>query len=75
MDDSLDKPEIHPQHHRFLVHWALHRAYSKPDSEIFNPDKAAKALKDFEDYFGYRPTANERKREQASRPHHVRAYW
>jgi hypothetical protein len=75
MNDSNDRPEINALHHRFLVHWSLHRAYAKPDSEIFNPDKSAKALKEFEDYFGYRPTVNERHREQADRDHHNMAYW
>lgn len=75
MQDAADTPEINPQHHRFLVQWSLHRAYAKPDSEIFNPDKSQKALDEFEAYFGYRPTVNERHREQADRPHHTTAYW
>jgi hypothetical protein len=75
MVDNADEPEINPMHHRFLVHWALHRAYSKPDAEIFNPGKAADALKAFEAYFGERWSANQRKRNQASRPHHNRSYF
>lgn len=68
-------PEIAPIHHRFLVYWALHRAYSKPDSETLNPQKAALALAAFTDYFGERPRANQGMRNQADRPHRTRAYW
>ncbi|NDZ11489.1 hypothetical protein C7T35_01415 [Variovorax sp. WS11] len=75
MEDDADTPEIGRPHHRFLVHWVLHRAYSKPDSEIFNPDKAQKALSAFEQYFGLRPDADLRKDEQANRPHRNKAYW
>lgn len=75
-NDSPDaEPEIASVHHRFLVYWALHRAYQKPDAETLNPSKSATALEDFEAYFGKRLTANQGKRNQADRPHRVRAYW
>lgn len=75
MVNDDDTPTIARPHHRFLVHWALHRAYSKPDSEVFNPEKSVKALAAFEEYFGLRPDADLRKDQQANRPHHNIAYW
>ena len=56
-----DKPEIHEAHHRHLVHWALHRAFSKPDSEAIDKDRAALAEAAFTDYFGPRPDADLRR--------------
>lgn len=73
--DDGDKPEIGTAHHRFLVHWVLHRVYAKPDAEIFNPEKSAKALAAFEQYFGLRPDADLRREQQADQPHHNLAYW
>lgn len=70
-----DTPEINGIHHIYLVEWAKHRAYSKPDSEGFNPQKSADALARFEDYFGYRPSANQNERNESDRPHHTEAYW
>ena len=66
--------EINGIHHRHLVKWMLHRAYQKPDSETMNPDKSKLALAEFEQYFGPRPDADNRKRQNASRPHRNRAY-
>jgi hypothetical protein len=74
-DNESAEPEIAEIHHIRLVDWAKHRAYQKPDSETLNPGKSKEALADFEAYFGYRLTANQGKRNQADRPHHVRAYW
>lgn len=75
ISDGSTVPEIGLIHHRFLVHWALHRAYSKPDSEVFNPQKAATSLAAFEQYFGLRPDADLRRDQQADQPHHNVAYW
>jgi len=72
--DGSTRPEIASIHHRFLVHWVLHRAYSKPDSETLNPQKSALALAAFEDYFGRRPDADLRKDWQASQLHHNKAW-
>lgn len=74
MDGPEDKPEIGGIHHRYLVHWALHRHYAVPDREIFNPDKSAKALTEFERYFGRRPDADLRRDQQADQPHHNQAW-
>lgn len=39
--------EIHPRHHRHLLAWVKHLAYSVPDVETYDPKKAA----DFEAVF------------------------
>lgn len=75
MDFSTDVPEINRMHHRHLVQWALHRAYSKPDSETLNLDKSARAEDAFTKVFGNRPGADMRKKQQANRPHRVKAVW
>ena len=67
-------PEIAPIHHRFLLHWALHRAYQKSDSETLNPGRSAAALVEFEQYFGYRNQANQGERNQSDRPHRNKVY-
>lgn len=75
MSDESDVPVIAQAHHRFLVHWPLHRAYGKQDADTFDPNRAALALDAFEKYFGLRPDADLRKDQQANRPHHNKAYW
>lgn len=70
-----DTPEIGRIHHTHLRHWALHRGYAIPDSEIFNPDKSAKALAAFTAVFGSRPDADLRKKQVQDVPHHNLAHW
>lgn len=55
-----DVPEIREQHHRYLVDWMLFRAYSKPDPETQDPERAKQALERFEAHFGPRPDADMR---------------
>ena len=74
VDAVVTSPEINQIHHRFLVKWAMHRGYERPDAESYDPDKATRALKEFEDYFGIRPDASLRKRYNASKPHRNLAY-
>jgi hypothetical protein len=74
VDRVVTSPEINGMHHRHLIKWVLHRAYERPDAETFDPEKSARALKQFEDYFGVRPDAAMRKRANASRPHRNLAY-
>ena len=59
--NDTDKPEIHEAHHRHLVHWALHRAFTKPDSETIDPTRAATAEAAFTRYFGPSPDADLRR--------------
>lgn len=73
-DDSTASPEIAPVHHRFLVHWALHRAYGKQDADTFDSDRSALALARFEQYFGLRPDADLRKDARADVVHHNLAW-
>lgn len=62
-----DEPEIRNEYHEGLVQWMLYRAYSKQDSDLFDPNKAAKALNEFEKEFGKKASARN-ERWQADRP-------
>ena len=75
MEDDEDSPEIARTHHRRLVHWALHRAFSKPDAEVFDETRAAIGEREFTRYFGIRPDAQTRKDTRANRPHHNKPVW
>lgn len=61
MCNERDTPEIHTAHHEKLVYWALHRAFSRPDADGFDPQRSASALAMFTDYFGLRPDADLRR--------------
>lgn len=74
MEDDSQVPEIAEIHHRGLVNWALFRGFSRPDADMFNPQKAAQAEARFEREFGKRPNADMLKRQQANRPHHNEAW-
>lgn len=56
-----DEPEIHKAHHVHLINWALHRAFSIPDVEVFDPNRAAIAESKFTAYFGIRPDSDLRR--------------
>lgn len=60
VNDS-DKPEINEAHHRYLVHWALHKAFSVPDGEIFDPNRSTLSERAFTAYFGSRPDSDLRR--------------
>ena len=68
------KPEINAAHHRHLVHWALHRAFSIPDSEMFDATRADRSERIFSAYFGERPNADLRRLTQEDGPHHNKAW-
>lgn len=70
-----DEPEINPIHHIKLVHWALFKAHSVPDKEMFDPSKAADHEQRFEYYFGRDPKATLRKPQSANNPHHNKCWW
>lgn len=74
-DHPSESPEIGRIHHRHLGQWALHRAYSTPDADIFDPNKAATALAEFTRVFGLRPDADYRRACQANRPNCNKAVW
>ena len=70
-----DKPEINEAHHRYLVHWALHRAFSKPDSETIDPQRAAAAEAAFTRYFGPSPDADLRRSTRHDEVQTNKAFW
>ena len=71
MCGDTDCPEIHAAHHEKLVYWALHRAFSRPDADGFDPQRAATALGQFTDYFGLRPDADLRRETREDEPVNV----
>lgn len=74
--DKLDaEPEIAEAHHAKLVLWALHRAFSIPDSEFFDPSRASLAEGEFTRYFGLRPSSDLRRITREDVPQHVEAFW
>ncbi|WPG35307.1 hypothetical protein [Variovorax sp. EBFNA2] len=73
--DVPAEPEIASVHHRFLLHWALHRAYGIQDAEAFDAARSQRELAAFERYFGLRPDADLRKDARADVPHHCAAWW
>ena len=74
MADYSDEPEIAAVHHRKLSGWVRFRVYSTPDADYGDKTKAAQGLADFEDYFGHRPRADNRRANNANRPHRVKAW-
>ena len=72
---DTDKPELHEAHHRHLVHWALHRAFSKPDSETIDPQRAAAAEAAFTRYFGPIPDADLRRSTRHDEVQTNKAFW
>ena len=75
LENDTDKPEIHEAHHRHLVHWALHRAFSKPDSETIDPRRAAEAEVAFTRYFGQRPDSDLRRATRSDVPQTNKVFW
>lgn len=74
MVDDDDEPEIAEVHHEYLRGWVRFRAYSVPDNDRQDLQKAASGLAEFEAYFGKRPDANHRRNNNANRPHRVKAW-
>lgn len=69
LGDDESEPEIAESHHEALVDWVMYRAYQKPDVDTFNAGKSAEALASFTAYFGKRPSAQQRRSQNACRPH------
>jgi hypothetical protein len=70
-----DKPEINAAHHKFLVYWALHMAFSTPDSETIDPQRAIAAEKEFTRYFGIRPDSDLRRASREDQDHSSKVFW
>lgn len=61
-EDAEDvEPEINAAHHRHLIQWALHKAFSIPDTEAFDASRAEIAENEFTRYFGLRPDSDLRR--------------
>ena len=74
MANDTDKPEIHLAHHQHLIDWALHRAFSVPDAEAFDPNRAALAEQAFTRYFGLPPDSDMRRITRHDVVHHNTVY-
>lgn len=75
MVNEGDEPEIARLHHPYLVHWALFRAFSVPDADLFDTGRAISAEAEFTRYFGSRPDADLRRMTREDQPHHNEASW
>ncbi|MBR7002841.1 MAG: hypothetical protein IKI11_09305 [Neisseriaceae bacterium] len=75
LENDDDEPEIHATHHRHLCDYALMKAFSVPDAELFDPNRAALAQKAFDDYFGLPKDSDFRRITREDRPHTVKAFW
>ena len=70
-----DEPEIHTTHHRHLCDYALMKAFSVPDAELFDPNRAALAEKYFNDYFGLPKDSDFRRLTREDKPHINASFW
>lgn len=75
MEGDEDEPEIGEAHQVHLVQWVLYRAFSIPDTEFFDPARAAAAEAAFTRYFGLRPDSDLRRITREDVPHHVEPFW
>lgn len=69
-DNTQGKPEIHQAHHEHLLQWALHKAFSVPDSDGFDPARSVQAERSFTAYFGPMPDCDLRRSTRADVPNH-----
>ncbi len=70
-----DKPEIGSAHHHHLVHWALHRAFSRPDADTFDAKRAAAGETAFTAYFGTRPDSDLRRSTRSDEVQTNKVFW
>ena len=69
MKHEHDQPEIHRASHMQLVHWALHKAFSQPDADGFDPTRSVAAETAFTHYFGHQPDSDLRRQTREDTPH------
>lgn len=74
MCNPSDKPEIHEASHVELIQWALYRAFSIPDADTFDGQRAAVAEQRFTDYFGLPVDSDLRRETRVDNQHYVRGY-
>ena len=72
LENDMDEPEIASAHHEYLIHWALHKAYSVPDSEGFDANRSSQSEREFSAYFGPRPSSNLRRNSRHDVQHYIR---
>lgn len=65
-------PEIPLPDQARLLDWALFRAFSRRDSETYDPNRAVSHEARFAGHFGPRPSARARRNYREAAPHHVR---
>lgn len=75
MAGAGDKPEINEAHHHKLVYWALHRAFSRPDADSFDPGRAAASEAAFTAYFGNRPDSDLRRSTRHDEVQTNKVFW
>lgn len=75
MNGDDDSPEINTTHHVHLIQWALHKAFSIPDTEFFDSNRAQIAEMKFTEYFGERPDADLRRMTREDTPHVSFPFW
>ena len=74
MLSEYDTPEIHQASHEHLIQWALHKAFSVPDSEAFDPQRSGLAERAFTAYFGLLPDSDMRRITREDTPHTVKVH-
>lgn len=72
---ATEKPEINPAHHRHLVCWLLYRAYSTPDAEVFDPQRAEQSRRLFASHFGESVDSDLRRGARHDEPQHNTAWF
>lgn len=72
LDNPTEVPELKTLYHDRLMQWMYRCAYLKKDSEIFDPNAAAKHEAAFTAAFGQRPDANVQRKRRDKRPPVVR---
>lgn len=75
IDADTVGPEISELHHEHLVNWALHKAFSIPDAESFDPQRSGQAERDFTEYFGIRPDSDLRRITREDVAHTVKPFF
>lgn len=68
------RPEIHKAHHRHLLQWVLFRAFTVPDADMADAERAALAERTFTNYFGHRPDSDLRRITREDTDHHNKAW-
>ena len=74
MLSEYDTPEIHQASHEHLIQWALHKAFSVPDSQAFDPQRSGLAERAFTAYFGLLPDSDMRRMTREDTPQTIKVH-